>query len=160
LGTVINALALRDALEAAGMPARVLSALPAPGCGEPMDQRRAAEHLAAGRIVVFAGGTGSPFFTTDTTAALRASEIAADLIIKATKVDGVYDSDPITNPNARMFTQLTYQEALAKQLGVMDQAAFSLCGESRIPIIVCQLFDAGNLAKAVRGEKVGTLVTA
>jgi uridylate kinase len=162
LGTVINALALRDALEAAGMPACVMSALHAgagAACGEPVDQIKAVEYLTAGRIVVFAGGTGSPFFTTDTTAALRAGEIAADVIVKATKVEGVYDSDPMTNPKAKLFARLTYQEAISKRLGVMDQAAFSLCGENHIPIIVCKVFDADNLAKAVRGEKVGTLVT-
>jgi uridylate kinase len=162
LGTVINALALRDALEAAGMPACVMSALPAAGtagCGEPVDQIKAVEYLTAGRVVVFAGGTGSPFFTTDTTAALRASEIAADVIVKATKVEGVYDSDPMLNPKANMFDRLTHHEALAKRLAVMDHAAFSLCAENHIPIIVCQVFDADNLARAVRGEKVGTLVS-
>jgi uridylate kinase len=162
MGTVINALALRDALTAAGMPACVMSALHAAataGCGEPVDQIRAVEHLAAGRIVVFAGGTGSPFFTTDTTAALRASEIAADVIVKATKVEGVFDADPETHPRAKLLPRLTYQEALNKRLAIMDQAAFSLCGENHIPIIVCRVFDADNLAKAVRGEKVGTLVS-
>lgn len=161
LGTVINALALRDALESAGMPACVMSALPAPGdvCGEPVNQIKAVEHLTAGRIVIFAAGTGSPYLTTDTAAALRACEIGANVIVKATKVQGVYDSDPMVNPQAKLFDRLTIQEALSRRLGVMDQAAFSLCGENRIPIIVCQVFDADNLAKAVRGEKVGTLVT-
>lgn len=158
LATVINAVALRDSLQARGRDARAMSAIPLPTICEPYSRREAVRHLQAGRIVLFAGGTGSPFFTTDTTAALRACEIDADLIVKGTKVEGVYDSDPVTNPDARKFDRLTYQEALARKLAVMDQAAFSLCSENRIPIVVCRLFTKGNLAKAVRGEPVGTIV--
>jgi len=159
LGTVMNAIALRDALAAHGCEARAMSALPLPAVCEPYCTRDAIRHLEAGRIVIFGGGTGSPFFTTDTTAALRASEIEADLIVKATKVDGVYDSDPMINPNAKKYERLTYKQAMAERLGVMDLAAFSLCWENRIPIVVCQLFAEGNLAKAARGEKVGTLIS-
>jgi uridylate kinase len=159
LGTVMNALALRDTLEARGRSVRVLSALALPAVCGSFNRRRAVRHLEAGRIVLFAGGTGSPFFTTDTTAALRASEIDAELIVKATKVEGVYDADPMIDPNATMYERLTYQQALDQRLAVMDLAAFSLCSDNRIPIVVCQLFGPGNLLKAARGEKVGTLVT-
>ena len=159
LGTVMNGLALRDALAGRGADARVLSAIPMPTVCEPFNRRDAIAHLQAGRIVIFAGGTGSPFFTTDTTAALRACEIDALLIVKGTKVDGVYDSDPMTNPNATRYDRLTYQQAIEQRLGVMDLAAFSLCWENRIPIVVCQLFVSGNLEKAARGEPVGTIVT-
>ena len=136
-----------------------MSALPLSGICEPVNAAEAGRHLAAGRIVVFAGGTGNPLFTTDTAAALRAGEIDAELIVKATNVDGVYDSDPMINPNATMYDRLTYQQALAERLAVMDAAAFSLCAESGTPIVVCQLFAEGNLARAVRGEAVGTIVT-
>ncbi len=159
LGTVMNALALRDTLEARRRSVRVMSAIPLPTVCESFNARRAIRHLEAGRIVIFAGGTGSPFFTTDTTAALRAGEIDAELIVKATKVDGVYDSDPTINPDARMYERLTYQQALQQRLAVMDLAAFSLCSDNRIPIVVCRLSAGGNLAKAARGERVGTLVT-
>jgi len=159
LGTVINGLALRDAIAGRGADARVMSAIPMPTVCEPFSRRDALAHLAAGRVVVFAGGTGSPFFTTDTTAALRAAEIEADLLVKATKVDGVYDADPVTNPGARKYDRLTYQQALEQRLGVMDLAAFSLCWENRIPIVVCRLATDGNLARAARGEPVGTIVT-
>ena len=160
LGTVINALALRDVFEARGQRAKVMSAIPLPTtiCGE-FNRRKAVKHLEAGHVVLFAGGTGSPFFTTDTTAALRASEVDAELIVKATKVNGVYDSDPMVNPDARMYERLTYQQALEQRLAVMDMAAFSLCAENRIRLVVCQLFTPGNLMKVARGEPVGTLVT-
>ncbi len=160
LGTVINAIALRDVLADRGADAVVLSALPVQAVCEPFSRRAALAHLAAGRVVIFAGGTGSPFFTTDTTAALRASEIDADLILKATKVDGVYNADPMIDPGAVKYDELTYRQALAEELGVMDAAAFSLCQANRVPIIVCQLFAPGNLVRAVRGRKVGTLVSA
>ncbi|MGB2820000.1 MAG: UMP kinase [Phycisphaerae bacterium] len=159
LGTVINALGLRDTIEARGHSVRVMSALPLPAICESFNARRAVRHLEAGRVVVFAGGTGSPFFTTDTTAALRAGEIDAELIVKATKVDGVYDCDPMIDPNARMYERLTYQQALQQRLAVMDLAAFSLCRDNRIPIVVCRLDVPGNLARAARGEKVGTIIT-
>ena len=159
LGTVMNALALRDALEARGRAARVLSAIPMAAICETFTRPAALEHLEAGRAVIFAAGTGCPFFTTDTTAALRAGEIGAELILKATKVDGVFDSDPVMNPSATRYDRLTYQKALEQRLGVMDMAAFSLCRESRIPIIVCDFFRSGNLARAVRGEEVGTRIT-
>jgi len=159
LGTVMNALALRDVMQARGCTAEILSALPLPMICPPFRRGEAIRHLEAGHVVIFAGGTGSPFFTTDTAAALRASEIDADLVIKATKVDGVYDSDPMIDPNATMYERLTYRQALEQQLAVMDLAAFSLCLENHIPIVVCQLFAPGNLAKAARGEAVGTRVT-
>ena len=160
LGTVINALALRDVFETRGQRARVMSAIPLPTgiCGA-FNRRKAIKHLEAGHVVLFAGGTGSPFFTTDTTAALRACEIGAELIVKATKVDGVYDSDPLVNPDATMFERLTYQQALQHRLGIMDMAAFSLCAENGIRLVVCQVFAPGNLMKVARGERVGTLVT-
>ncbi len=159
LATVMNAVALRDALEGHGKSVRVLSAIPLPTICESFNRRQAVRHLNAGRVVLFAGGTGSPFFTTDTAVALRAAEVDAELIVKATKVEGVYDSDPMINPNARKYDRLTYHKALEDELGVMDLAAFSLCSDNRIPIVVCQLFEPGNLVKAVCGEPVGTLVT-
>jgi len=158
LGTVINALALRDTLIGRGADARVMSALPTPTLCEGFNRRRAIHHLEHGRVVIFAGGTGSPFFTTDTTAALRACEIGAELIVKATKVDGVYDADPMVDPAAARYDELTYRQALEQRLAIMDLAAFSLCSDNRIPILVCRLFAPGNLVKAVCGEKVGTLV--
>jgi len=157
--TVINALALRDALDAGGQPARVLSALDMAGVCEPFIVGRAIRHLEKGRVVILAGGTGSPFFTTDTGAALRAREIEANVILKATKVDGVFDKDPATNPKARKFDRLTYQQVLEGRLGVMDLTAISMCLESRIPIVVLQLSRPGSLAAAVRGEPVGTTIS-
>ena len=158
LATVINAIALRDSLEDRGVPARVMSAIPMSAVCEPFVRERAIRHLEMGRVVIFAAGTGNPFFTTDTCAALRAGELLADILIKATKVDGVFDSDPMLNPNAKKYDHLTYEKALAERLGVMDLTAFSLCMENGIPINVLQVFQPGNLARAVRGEKVGTLV--
>lgn len=158
LGTVINALALQDALEKAGVPTRVQSAITMSQVAEPFIRRRAVRHLEKGRVVIFGGGTGNPYFSTDTTAALRAAEIGADVILKATKVDGVYDSDPKKNPHARRYDQITYLEALQRQLKVMDSTAFSLCMDNKMPIIVFDMFKPDNLARVVRGEKVGTLV--
>lgn len=159
LATVVNALALQDALGTRGLEARVMSAIPMPTVCEGFNARAAVRHLQRGRVVLFAGGTGCPFLTTDTAAALRASEIGAELIVKATKVEGVYDSDPMINPAAKRYERLTYQKVLADELGVMDLAAVSLCSDNRIPIVVCQLFEPGSLVRAVRGEEVGTLIT-
>ncbi len=160
LATVINALALRDALAARGVAAEVLGAIPmAPVC-EGFVARRAAAYLEAGRVVVLAAGTGSPFFTTDTCAALRALELGAEAVLKATKVDGVFDADPAVNPDATRYDRLTYEQVLADKLGVMDLTAVSMCMEGGVPVVVFQLSKPGNLAAAVRGEAVGTLVTA
>jgi uridylate kinase len=158
LGTVINALALQDALEKQGVPTRVQSAIAMSQVAEPFIRRRAVRHLEKGRVVIFGGGTGNPYFSTDTTAALRAAEVGADVILKATKVDGIYDSDPKKNPKARRFDEISYLEALQKQLKVMDSTAFSLCMDNKMPIIVFNMFQHDNLARVVRGEKVGTLV--
>lgn len=159
LATVMNALALQEALEHAGITTRVLSAVSTGSFCESYDRRRAIRHLQAGRLVILAGGTGSPFFTTDTCAALRACELGADAVLKATKVDGVFDADPVTTPTAKKFNRLTYREVLARQLGVMDLAAVSLCMESQIPVIVFRLGKSGNLATAVRGKPVGTIIS-
>jgi len=159
LATVINALALQDAFESAGLPTRVMSAITMTAVCEPWIRRRAIRHLEKKRLVILAGGTGSPFFTTDTCAALRASEIAAEVLIKATKVNGVFDADPITTPNARRYDRLSYHKVLSDKLEVMDLTAIAMCMESRIPIIVFQMSMVGNLLRAVRGENVGTIVT-
>lgn len=159
LATVINALALQDALEKIGVPTRVQSAISMSQVAEPFIRRRAVRHLEKGRVVIFGGGTGNPFFSTDTAAALRANEIGAEVILKATKVDGVYDSDPKKNPNAKRYTQISYLEALQKQLKVMDSTAFSLCLDNQMPIIVFDLFKPHNIKRVVLGAKVGTLVT-
>jgi uridylate kinase len=159
LGTVINALALQDALEKQGVATRVQSAIAMSQVAEPFIRRRAVRHLEKGRVVIFGGGTGNPYFSTDTTAALRAAEVGADVILKATKVDGVYDSDPKKNPSAKRFDRITYLEALQKQLKVMDSTAFSLCLDNKMPIIVFNMFEGENLARVVRGENVGTLVS-
>jgi uridylate kinase len=158
LATVINALALRDALERAGSPARVQTAISIQQVAEPYIRLRAIRHLEKGRIVIFAGGTGNPFFTTDTTAALRGAEIGAASILKATKVDGVYDADPATTPDASFFSSLTYMEAIQRQLGVMDATAITMCMENHLPIRVFNMNRPGEIARAVRGEDVGTLV--
>ena len=160
LATVINALALQDALEKNGVATRVQSAITMSQVAEPFIRRRAVRHLEKGRVVIFAAGTGNPYFTTDTAAALRANEIAADVILKATKVDGIYDSDPRTNPNAKKYTEISYLEALQKQLKIMDSTAFSLCMDNRMPIIVFNVFIPSNLKRVVMGEPVGTLVRA
>jgi uridylate kinase len=159
LATVINALALQDALEKLGVATRVQSAISMSQVAEPFIRRRAVRHLEKDRVVIFGGGTGNPYFSTDTAAALRANEIGAEVILKATKVDGIYDSDPKTNPKARRYDQISYQEALGKRLKVMDSTAFSLCMDNKMPIIVFDLFKEHNLKRVVLGEQVGTLVT-
>ncbi len=158
LATVMNALALRDALEQSGLPARVLSAIPMLQVCEAFSHRQALAHLEKGRVILLAGGTGSPFFTTDMCAALRANEIGADVLMKATKVDGVFDADPVTCPDAKKYDRLTYQKFLADRLGLMDLTAVSMCMQNHIPIMVFQLSIPGNLLQAVCGEPVGTIV--
>ena len=160
LATVINALALQDALEKLGVATRVQSAISMSQVAEPFIRRRAVRHLEKGRVVIFGGGTGNPYFSTDTAAALRANEVGAEVILKATKVDGIYDSDPKKNPEAKRFDQIRYIEALQRQLKVMDSTAFSLCMDNKMPIIVFDLFREHNLRRVVMGEKVGTMVTA
>lgn len=159
LATVINACALQETLESLGCPTRVLSAIEVKAICEPFIKRRCLRHMELGRITILAGGTGNPFFSTDTCAALRASELEADVIIKATKVNGVYDSDPMTNPDAKMYDKLSYDEVLSKQLKVIDPAAMSLCRENDIPVIVINIFEEGNITKALKGEKVGSLIS-
>ncbi len=159
LATVINSLALQDALEKLGVATRVQSAITMSQVAEPFIRRRAVRHLEKGRVVIFGGGTGNPYFSTDTAAALRANEIGAEVILKATKVDGIYDSDPKKNPGAKRFAQIAYLDALQKQLKVMDSTAFSLCMDNRMPIIVFDLFRPHNLKRVVMGEEVGTLVS-
>src|SRR5256886_4866708 len=158
LATVINGLALRSTLTKVGVEARVQTAIEMKNVAEPFILGRAVRHLELGRVVIFAAGTGNPYFSTDTTAALRASEISADVILKATKVDGVYDRDPNTDPNAKRFERITFTEALTKRLQVMDSAAFSLCMDNKIPIVVFDMYKPGILRDAVLGRKVGTLV--
>ncbi len=159
LATIINSLALQDALEKLGAPTRVQSAIAMSQIAEPFIRRRAVRHLEKGRVVIFGGGTGNPYFSTDTAAALRANEIGAEVVLKATKVDGIYDSDPKKNPQASRFEKITYIEALQRQLKVMDSTAFSLCMDNKMPIIVFDFFKPHNLKRVVLGEKVGTLVT-
>ncbi len=159
LATVINALALQDALERHGVATRVQSAITMTQIAEPFIRRRAVRHLEKGRVVIFAAGTGNPYFSTDTAAALRANEMGAEVILKATKVDGIYDSDPKKNPKAKRYSRIAYLEALQKQLKVMDSTAFSLCMDNKMPIIVFDLFKPHNLRRVVLGEEVGTLVT-
>jgi uridylate kinase len=158
LATVINALALRSVLEHMGVETRVQSAIDMRNVAEPFILGRAIRHLELGRVVIFAAGTGNPYFSTDTTAALRASEIRADVILKATKVDGVYDRDPKKYPDARRFERLTFTEALTKRLQIMDSTAFSLCMDNKIPIVVFDMYRSGSIRDAVLGHKVGTLV--
>jgi uridylate kinase len=159
LATVMNALALMDAMERMGMYIRVQSAVEMRAVAEPYIRRRAIRHLEKGRVVIFGGGTGNPYFSTDTAAALRAMEIGADVLIKATKVDGVYDSDPIRNPNAKRFERLTHMETINLRLEVMDSTAISLCMDNNLPILVLNLWQPGALLKALHGEAVGTLVS-
>jgi len=159
LATIINSLALQDALEKLSVATRVQSAITMHQVAEPFIRRRAMRHLEKGRVVIFGGGTGNPYFSTDTAAALRANEIGAEVILKATKVDGIYDSDPKKNPKAKRYTEISYREALMKQLKVMDSTAFSLCQDNKMPIIVFDFFKEHNLKRVVMGEKVGTLVT-
>jgi uridylate kinase len=159
LATVINALALQDALEKLGSPTRVQSAIAMAEVAESFIRRRAVRHLEKGRVVIFGGGTGNPYFSTDTAAALRANEIGAEVILKATKVDGIYDSDPKKNPKAKRFAEISYLEALQRQLKVLDSTAFSLCMDNKMPIIVFDFGRPHNLRRVVLGEKVGTLVS-
>jgi uridylate kinase len=158
LGTVINAMALQDILEEMDVPTRVLSALTIQEVAEPYVRRRAMRHLEKGRVVIFAGGTGNPHFTTDTTAALRATEIGAEVVLKATKVDGIYDKDPITNADAVRFKSLRYLDVLNKRLEVMDSTAITLCMEHQMPIIVFDLKKEGNIERVIKGEDIGTYV--
>jgi len=159
LATVINSLALQSALEREGLFTRVMSAIAMPAVAEPFIRRRAVRHLEKGRIVIFGAGTGNPFFTTDTAAALRASEIEADALLKATKVDGIYTADPKKDPKAKRYRTLTYREALEKRLKIMDAAAFSLCSENRIPIVVFDFFRKDEILRVLTGKPAGTLVT-
>lgn len=159
LATVINALALQDALEKLGVETRVQSAITMHQVAEAFIRRRAVRHLEKSRVVIFGGGTGNPYFSTDTAAALRANEIGADVILKATKVDGIYDADPKKHREAKRYDRLSYLEALQKQLKVMDATAFSLCMDNHMPIIVFDIFKEHNLRRVVLGETVGTLVT-
>jgi uridylate kinase len=158
LGTVINALALSDAIEQQGVDTRVLTAIEIRQVAEPFVRRRAEAHLERGRVVLLAAGTGNPFFTTDTAAALRARELDCDVLLKATKVDGVYTADPKRDKSAQRLTQLTHMEVLERQLGVMDASAISLCMESALPVVVFNLFEEGNIERVVRGEALGTLI--
>jgi uridylate kinase len=158
LATVINAMALQDALEKQGVPTRVMTAIAMSEVAEPFIRRRAIRHLEKGRVVVLAGGTGNPFFTTDTAAALRASEIRAGAVLKATNVDGIYDKDPRKFPDARKFTRVSYDECIHKNLRVMDQTAFTFCKEYNIPIVVFDIAQPGNIRRVVLGEDIGTLV--
>jgi uridylate kinase len=158
LATIINACALQETLEKLGQPTRVLSAIEVPAMCECFIRRRALRHLERGRVAILAGGTGNPFFTTDTCAALRASELDVDLLIKATKVQGVYSDDPEKNPDAQLFEQLTYDQVLEKKLRVMDHSAITLCRDNNIPIIVLNIFEKGDMTKAICGEPVGTKI--
>ncbi|MFP4127692.1 MAG: UMP kinase, partial [Desulfonatronovibrio sp.] len=158
LATVMNALAVQDVLEKLGADTRVMTAISMHEIAEPYIRRRAIRHLQKKRIVICAAGTGNPFFTTDTAAALRAMELKSDAILKATKVDGVYDSDPVSNPEAKMFTRLTYLDVLKKQLKVMDSAAISLCMDNNMPINVFNLFQKNSISRVIQGEEIGTLV--
>lgn len=159
LGTVINALALQDSLERLGVATRVQTAFEIRQVAEPYIRRRAIRHLEKGRVVIFAAGTGNPFFTTDTAAALRAAEIGADILLKATKVDGIYDEDPLKNPAAKRFTHLSYLEALNMGIKVMDSTALSLCMDNNLPVVVFKLTPPDSVARALRGDPIGTLVS-
>ena len=158
LATIINACALQETLEKQGQPTRVLSAIEVSAICEKFIRRRAIRHLERGRVVILAGGTGNPFFTTDTCAALRASELDVELLIKATKVDGVYDSDPNENPDAKLFKEMSFDDVVRNNLKVMDQSAISLCRENNIPVIVLNIFKEGNITRALNGGRVGTLI--
>ena len=160
LATVINALALQDALEQVGVQTRVVSAIEMRAVAEPFIRRRAIRHIEKGRVVVFAAGTGNPYFTTDTAAALRAMEIKAEVILKATKVDGIYTADPVTDPGATKFDTLSYLDVLDRRLKVMDATAVSLCMDNKLPIVVFNLREPGNMRRAILGEPIGTTVRA
>ena len=159
LGTVMNALAVMDALERAGVYTRVMSAIEMRAIAEPYIRRRAIRHLEKGRVVIFSAGTGNPYFSTDTAAALRATEIGADVVIKATKVDGIYDADPKKNPDATMFHKMTHIDFLSRRRTVMDSTAVTLCMENNLPLLVLNFWDLNALTSALRGEQVGTLVS-
>jgi uridylate kinase len=158
LATVMNGLAIQDALEQSGVPTRVLSAIAMPEICEPYIRRRAVRHLEKGRIVVMVAGTGNPYFTTDTAATLRAVEVAAEVILKATRVDGVYDADPEKNPGATRYARITYGDLLTNRLGALDATAVSLAMDNEMPIVVFDMTRAGNIVRAVRGEEIGTLI--
>jgi len=159
LATVINSLALQDALEKADVSTRVMTAIEMRQVAEPYIRRRAVRHLEKRRVVILAGGTGNPYFTTDTTASLRAMELGAEVILKATKVQGVYDADPLKSAQAKMYRQLTHMELLSKELKIMDATAVSLCMDHRLPIVVFNILEKGNIRKVIRGENIGTLVS-
>ncbi len=158
LGTLINAMALSDAIEQQGVETRVMSALEVRQVAEPFVRRRALAHLGRGRVVLLAAGTGNPFFTTDTAAALRATELGCEVLLKATKVDGVYSADPKTDPSAERYTSLDYMDVLSRNLRVMDSTAITLCMENNLPVVVFDLFEEGNLERVVRGEELGTRI--
>jgi len=158
LGTVINALALKEKLVSMDVPCRVLSALEVRSVAEPFIRGRALRHLEKGRVIILAAGTGNPFFTTDTCASLRATELECDILLKATKVDGVYNADPRKDPSARRYESLTFSEAISKRLGVMDMTALAMCQERNIPVLVFDFKRPGNIARVVSGESIGTLV--
>ncbi|MGI8496165.1 MAG: UMP kinase [Gemmatimonadaceae bacterium] len=158
LGTVINALAMQDVLERQGVQTRVMSAIRMEEVAEPYIRRRAVRHLEKGRTVIFAAGTGNPYFSTDTAAALRAIQMQAEVIIKATSVDGVYSADPKKDPAARLYQEISYRDVMLEELGVMDHAAVALCRENTLPLIVLNIKSPGNIARAIRGERIGTLV--
>jgi uridylate kinase len=160
LATVINALAMQDALEHNGVPTRVLTAIEMRAVAEPFIRRRAVRHLEKGRVVIFAAGTGNPYFTTDTAAALRAMEMKAEVILKATKVDGIYTADPVKHPDATRYDRISYLQVLQERLQVMDATAISLCMDNKLPILVFNLKTPGNIKRVVMGEAVGTIVTA
>ena len=160
LGTVINALALQEGLEQIGMPARTMTAIQMPQVAEPYIRRRAVRHLEKGRVVILAGGSGNPYFTTDTTAALRAVEMEADVVMKATKVDGIYTADPLRDPSATKLARLDYMEVLNRGIEVMDNTALTLCMDNGVPIVVFDLLKEGNLERVIMGEEIGTLVGA
>ena len=159
LTTIINACALQETLEKMGQPTRVLSAIEVSAICEKFIRRRSIRHLERGRVIILAGGTGNPFFTTDTCAALRASELDVELLIKATKVDGVYSDDPVKNPDAKLYEKLSYEDVLAKNLRIMDHSAISLCRDNKIEIVVLNIFKEGNLTNAVCGKQVGTIIS-
>jgi uridylate kinase len=159
VGTVLNALALQNALEQRGVDTRVQSAIAMQEVAEPYIRRRAVRHLEKGRVVIFAAGTGNPFFTTDTAASLRALEIGADVIMKATRVDGVYDADPIKNPDAKLFSALSYMDVISRDLQVMDATSITLCRDNKLPIIVFNITDPANIRRAISGTAIGTVVS-
>ena len=159
LATMMNALALQTIIETMGYQTRTLSAIESHQICEPYIRRRAIRHMEKGRIIILAGGTGNPYFTTDTAAALRATELGCQVLLKATKVDGIYDKDPKKHPDAVKYKKVTFEEAIQKRLGVMDATAFTLCSENNLPIIVCSIHEPGNMLKAIMGQNIGTLVT-